>query len=382
MTKPSAKPLGAALVGAGFIGKAHATAYRAAHAVMGDTPPVRLAALCETPAGRAETMAAQLGFARATDDWRTLIDDKDVDIISVAAPNGMHAEITVAALEAGKHVWCEKPLALNMADAQRMAAAAAKSDRTTITGYNYLHNPAIAHAKRLIEEGRIGRLAHVRGWADSDYQADPDLPWTWRSSRAEAGLGILADFGCHALSLMMAIAGPVESLTADVQIIHQDRPLPDGSGRAPVENEDMATALLRFKNGVRGSMSTSRSAWGRKNHLSIEAHGTKGMIVYTQERLNELRLFVNEGPESEQGFRTILTGVKHPPYKEFLPSTGHQLGFLDLKTIEAAEFLRAIAEGRKAKPSIEDALEIERVFHAIARSAENGRTPVEVASVK
>lgn len=370
--------LGAALIGTGFIGKAHAMAYRAAHAVLGDTPPVRLAALCDVPAARAEATAAQFGFARATDDWRTLIDDKNVDIISITTPNHLHAEITLAALAAGKHVWCEKPLALNMADASRMAEAAAQSDKTTIVGYNYLHNPAVSHAKRLIEEGRIGRLAHVRGWADSDYQADPDLPWTWRASRAEAGLGILGDFGCHALSLMMALAGPVESLTADMQIIHKDRPLPDGSGRAPVENEDMATALLRFKNGVHGSMSTSRSAWGRKNHLSIEAHGTKGMILFTQERLNELRLFVNEGEKSEQGFRTILTGVEHPPYGEFLPSNGHQLGFLDLKTIEAAEFLRAIAEGRKAKPSIEDALEIERVFHAIAQSAENGRTPVTI----
>lgn len=362
---------GIGLIGTGFIGKAHALAWRQARAVMGDLPPVRLELLCDLPGDRARAMADQFGFARATEDWRALVSDPRVDIVSIATPNALHRPIAEAALAAGKHVWCEKPMALSLEDAEAMAAAAARAGRVTLLGYNYLRNPAIRHAERLVAAGRIGRPVHFRGWVDEDYQADPDLPWTWRARLAEAGLGALGDLGCHLVALMLRLMGPVESLIADTQVIHPTRPLP-GGGRAAVENEDTATAILRFASGAQGSISTSRSAWGRKNRLDFELHGTQGMIAFAQERMNELELYVNEGPAAEAGFRRILTGPAHPPFGSFVPAPGHQLGFIDLKTIEAADLLRALAGGPPAWPDFAEGLGIERIIHAIARSGAEG----------
>lgn len=365
--------LGVGLIGTGFMGKTHALAWRNVRAVMGDVPPVSLELLCDRPADRAAAMADQFGFARATDDWRAVMADPAVDVVSITTPNNLHREVALAAIAAGKHIWCEKPMGLTLAEAEEMERAARQKGVATMVGYNYIHNPAFTHAVRLVEEGAIGRIVHFRGWVDEDYQADPDLPWTWRARLAEAGLGALGDMGCHLVSMTLALCGPVASLVAEMQTVHETRPLPEGEGRAPVENEDTATALLRFAGGAHGSISTSRTAWGRKNKLAWEVHGTKGMIAFDQERMNELQLFTNDGPKATQGFRTILTGPEHPPFGRFVPAPGHQLGFTDLKIIEAAAFLRAIATGTRPHPDFTAALAFENVIHAIATSAREGR---------
>jgi len=365
--------LGIGLIGTGFMGKCHALAFGAVKAVMGDVPTPRLELLCDTPADKAAAMAEQFGFARSTGDWRTLITDPAVDIVSITTPNRLHHEIAMAAIAAGKHVYCEKPMALTLQQAEEMAAAAQAAGVKTIVGYNYIKNPAFLHAQRLVEEGVIGRIVHFRGWVDEDYQADPDLPWTWRARHAEAGLGALGDLGCHLVSMAYGLAGPIESLVADMQTIHRTRPLPDGSGVAEVENEDVATALVRFKGGFLGSLTASRSAWGRKNRLGWEVHGTRGMLIFDQERMNELQLYENEGPGARQGFKTILSGPAHPPFGAFVPAPGHQLGFNDLKVIEAATLLRAIAEDGRAEPDFATALAFERVIHAIAEAAHTDR---------
>jgi len=360
--------IGIGLIGTGFMGKCHALAYGAVRAVFGDVPAPRLELLCDTPADKASGMAEQFGFSRATADWRALVADPAVDIVCITTPNKLHAEMAIAALEAGKHVHCEKPMALTLDEARAMTAAAKKSGRRTMVGYNYIRNPAYRHARRLIGEGAIGRLIHFRGFVDEDYQADPDLPWTWRATKAEAGLGALGDMGCHMLSMAIGLMGPISSVIGDIRTVHETRPSPESGERRPVENDDIASAILTFAGGQQGLFSTSRSAWGRKNSMIVEVHGTQGMIRFDQERMNELHLFQNSGPPAEQGFRTILTGPAHPPYGNFTPAPGHQLGFNDLKTIEAAEFLRAIAAGTEAWPSFRDALAIEEVIHAIAAS--------------
>lgn len=365
--------LGIGLIGTGWMGKCHARAYGSVKAVFGDVPTPRLEVLCEQPADKAQAMAAQFGFARATDDWRDLIADPNVDIVSVTTPNKLHAEMAIAALAAGKHVHCEKPMALTIADAKRMVAAAKAAGRQTIVGYNYIHNPAFVHAAKLVSEGAIGRPVHFRGFADEDYQADPDLAWTWRATKAEAGLGSLGDLACHLVSMAVGLMGPIDSLLADNQTIHATRPSPDGGDRRPVENEDVSSALVRFAGGAYGVISSSRSAWGRKNLLGIEVHGTKGMIRFDQERMNELHLFRNDGGKATQGFTTILSAPEHPPYGSFIPAAGHQLGFNDLKTIEAHIFLRAIASGHPAFPSFADALAFEKVIHAAALSSDEAR---------
>jgi len=251
--------LGIGLIGTGFMGKAHALAFGAVKAIMGDVPTPRLELLCDTPLTQAQKMAGQFGFARATDDWKALVNDGRVDIVSITTPNFLHHEIAMAAIAAKKHVYCEKPLSLTLEQAAQMAGAAARAGVKTMVGYNYLKNPAFIHAQRLIGEGAIGDIVHFRGWVDEDYQADPDLPWSWRAKIADAGLGALGDLGCHLVSIAYGLAGPIDSLIADMQTIHKTRSLPDESGRARVENEDSASALVRFKSGVHGSLATSRA---------------------------------------------------------------------------------------------------------------------------
>ncbi|KXJ57328.1 MAG: myo-inositol 2-dehydrogenase [Thalassospira sp. Nap_22] len=374
------KSLGIGLIGTGFMGKAHALAFGAARAVMGDVPESHLAVLCDTPVEKAKQMADQFGFAKSTADWTSLISDPDVDIVSITTPNALHFDMAIAAIKAGKHVYCEKPLALTLDQAREMRDAARKAGIKTMVGYNYIKNPAFTHACRLIQGGEIGEIVHFRGWVDEDYQADPALPWTWRAKLADAGLGALGDMGCHLVSMAYGLAGPIDSLIADMQTVHTTRPLPDGTGRAKVENEDTASALVRFANGAQGSLSTSRSAWGRKNRLAWEVHGTKGMICFDQERMNELQLYRNSGDKAQQGFTTILTGPAHPPYGEFCPAPGHQLGFNDLKVIEAAALLRAIRDDNPAYPDFEHAYEFEKIIHAIAKSATDG-TRVSLSEV-
>ncbi|MGR3291763.1 MAG: Gfo/Idh/MocA family protein, partial [Paracoccaceae bacterium] len=291
--------LGIGLIGSGFMGKAHALAYGSLRAVMGDVPTPRLQVLCDTPLDKARAMADQFGFTEAVDDWRDLVNDPQVDVVSITTPNHLHHRIALAAIAAGKHVYCEKPLALTITQASEMAVAAKQAGVKTIVGYNYLKNPAFVHAQKLIADGAIGDIVHFRGWVDEDYQADPNLEWTWRAKISEAGLGALGDLGCHLVSMAYGIVGPIESLIGDIQTIHATRLLADGSGRANVENEDTATAIVRFTNGAQGSLSTSRSAWGRKNRLTWEAHGTTGMICFDQERMNELRLYQNSGKSGE-----------------------------------------------------------------------------------
>lgn len=365
-------PLGIGLIGTGYMGKTHALAYRNVHAVMGDLPAIRLRTLCDTPQDKADAMAAQFGFEHSSDDWRSLLNDPEIDIVSVTTPNQLHKEMALELIAAGKHVWCEKPMALTLADAVEMEVAARKAGVLTLTGYNYVKNPVFKLAQDLIADGVIGTPVHFRGWVDEDYQADPDLPWTWRARIKDAGLGTLGDLGCHLVSMAYGLLGPIESLIGDMQTVHVTRPMPDGQGHGQVENEDTASALVRFANGVQGSIATSRSAWGRKNRLAFEVHGTKGMICFDQERMNELQLYENSGPKSQQGFKTILAGPEHAPYGNFCPAAGHQLGFNDLKVIEAAELLTAIKEDRAAYPDFTAALEFEKVIHAIAESARSG----------
>ncbi|WP_349371711.1 Gfo/Idh/MocA family oxidoreductase [Salinarimonas sp.] len=370
--------VGIGLIGTGFMGKCHALAYRAVSAVFADVAPPRLAVLCDTPADEAEAFARQFGFARATADWRDLVADPAVDLVAITTPNKLHREIALAAFAAGKHVYCEKPLGLTLAEAEEMATAAAAAGVVTQVGYNYLKNPAFLHAERLVSEGAIGRVLQFRGVVDEDYMADPALPWSWRCRAQEAGLGALGDMGCHLVSLAQALCGPIRSLCADMQTAYATRPMPDGAGEGPVENEDIATALVRFESGVSGMLTTSRVAWGRKGRLAFEIHGSAGMIAFDQERMNELRLFQAEPDRARHGSRTILSGPAHEPYGAFCPAPGHGLGFNDQKTIEVAGLLRAIAGEGRASPDFAQALSIERVIHAIADSARAGGSRVRL----
>jgi predicted dehydrogenase len=370
--------IGIGLIGTGFMGKCHALAFNAVKATFGDVPRPRLEMLCDLEADRAAAKAAEFGFARWTTEWTAIVADPKIDLVSITTPNAVHREIAVAALAAGKHVCCEKPMGLTLADAEAMAEAAGAAKGRTRLGYNYTVNPAVQHARRLIAEGAIGRVIDVRGAFDEDYMADPALPWSWRCRVAEAGLGVLGDLMCHLVAMVHMTAGPIAAVMGSTAIAHRERPLPDRPGTTGrVDNDDTAHALVRFASGATGVLAASRVAHGRKNGLRIEVHGSTGMIVFDQERLNELQLFIADGEPATRGFRTLLTGPLHPPYGTLCPAPGHGLGFNDLKVIEVAEFLGAIATGAANAFDFAEGLEVERVIDAVARSA-NERRWIEV----
>lgn len=363
--------IGVGLIGSGFMGKCHALAWSAVKPVFGSSPTPRLVALADVDADIAGKRATEFGFERATADWRELLTDSAIDVISITAPNQFHAEMAIAALDAGKHVWCEKPMAPALDEALAMRDAAAASKATAILGYNYIQNPAIRHVAKLLGDGAIGRVSHVRFEMDEDFMASPDAPFGWKHDAA-SGYGALDDFAVHPLSILHVLIGDVREVMTDMAKPFPDRTTADGARRA-VETYDVASALIRLDNGVSGTLLVSRAAWGRKGRLAIQIFGTHGAMLFDQERGNEFQLYRTDDPAGEQGFRTVLTAPIHPPYDRFLPAPGHGLGFNDFKTIECHEFLERIAGRASLSIDFEVGLTIERTVHAMARSFETGR---------
>ncbi|NIA67425.1 Gfo/Idh/MocA family oxidoreductase [Pelagibius litoralis] len=367
--------VGVGLIGTGYMGKCHAIAYSAVATVFGLSTRPRLELLCDLGAEQAAAAAAAFGFARSTDDWHKLVSDPAVDVVSITTPNGLHPAMAIEAARNGKHVYCEKPLALTLEKAEAMAAAVREAGVKSLVGYNYTKNPAVSHAKRLVEQGAIGRLLHFRGCFDEDYLADPALPHSWRMQKEKAGAGALADMASHLIHMAQHLCGPIGAVMADLTTMHAERPINDGSHAATgrVENDDTVSALVRFRAGFSGSLDSSRIAWGRKSRFAWELHGSAGMIAFDQERMNELQLYQAKGPKAEQGFKTILSGPAHPPYGNFVPAPGHSLGYNDIKTVEVAHLMRGLAGEETLYPNFTDALDTERVMHAMLRSAKEGQ---------
>jgi predicted dehydrogenase len=363
------KTIGVGLIGTGYMGKCHALAWTSVKAVFGDTPDIKLAALCEVTSDLAAKRAAEFGFAKSTPDWRELIADPEVDVVSVTTPNQFHAEMAIVALEAGKHVWCEKPMAPKFADAERMAQAARRSVASAILGYNYIQNPAIRYIRKLLDEKAIGAVNHIRIEMDEDFLADPDQPHSWRSEAA-AGYGALDDFAVHPLSLIATLLGRVEAAFGEMSKPYANRPH-QGGVRA-VETYDIATALLRLPGAISGAIHVNRCAWGRKGRIFVQIFGARGAIVFDQERFNEVQVYVAEGRAEDQGFRTILMGPAHSPYGRFIVAPGHQLGFNDLKIIECRQLIGRMLGEKTLAIDFDEGLAIERTVHAIARAHRQG----------
>lgn len=362
--------IGVGLIGTGYMGKCHALAWTGVKAVFGDGPRPRLVHLAEVNLDIARQKADEFGFARATGDWRELIADPEVEVVSVTTPNAFHAEMAIAALEAGKHVWCEKPMAVALADAERMAAAARASGKVAVLGYNYIQNPLIRQIGAILADGTIGKVNHVRLEMDEDFMADPDALFYWKSE-ASSGYGALDDFGVHPLSLLQVLLGPVTRVFAHLSKPYADRPTRDGTRRA-VETFDTASVLFELGDDVSGVMALNRSAWGRKGRIALQIFGSKGTIVYDQERMNELQLYVASDRPTEQGFRTILAAPQHAPYDRFIPAPGHGLGFNDLKIIECHELLNAIGGASARMIDFNAGLVIEKTVHAMHASHLSG----------
>lgn len=361
--------LGVGLIGSGFMGKAHALGFLNANRVFDLPVRAELAVLADASESAAAAAAERLGFPRSTGDWRALIADPAVGIVSITTPNVLHREMALAAIAAGKHVYCEKPLAPTAVEAEEMTLAAEAAGVSTQVGFNYLKNPMIRLARDLVAGGEIGEVRSFRGVHAEDFMSDADNPWTWRLDPSGGG-GALADIGSHILALARHVVGPIAAVTGETATLVRRRPF-EGGSRA-VEVDDVTTAALRFAGGAVGTVEANWMATGRKMGLEFEISGSAGAIRFTQERMNELKLYRTRDPAGHQGFRTIEAGPAHPPYGAFCPAAGHGLGFNDLKTIEVADFLRAIGGESVGHADFREGWAVARTVEAVYRAAREG----------
>jgi predicted dehydrogenase len=363
------RDLGIGLIGTGFMGKAHAFAYRAALAAFPDIPVPRLEMIADVDEGLAARAAYQYGFARASGDWRALVTDPSVDVVSITTPNTLHKEMALAAIAAGKHVHCEKPLSPTLADSLAMVEAAEKAGVVTQVGFNYIKNPLLKLARDMVAAGELGEITGFRGIHAEDYMHDPEGPYSWRIDPV-GGPGVIADLGSHIIGMARFLLGPIADVSADVRTVVKSRPVSRGAKeRKDVLVDDVARILVNFGRGCGGTIEANWIATGRKMQLGFELTGEKGSLVFSQERLNELLFYRAGGDAKTNGYVKIEAGPQHPPYGEFCIAGGHQLGFNDLKTIEMGEFLRAIGGVAKAGPDFREAYEIQKVVEAAIASS-------------
>ncbi|MGB7410291.1 MAG: Gfo/Idh/MocA family oxidoreductase [Sphingopyxis granuli] len=366
MTRPA---LNIALIGSGFMGRAHALAFAAADRTFDLPRAPHVALLADRDLPKATAAAASLGIARASGDWREAIDDAGIDLVAIATPNRLHAPIAIAALEAGKAVYCEKPLATTIAESEAMTAAAAASGLPTAVGFTYLYNPMIVLARELIAGGEIGEVTAFRGIHAEDFMASADASFNWRCEPDQAG-GALADIGSHIIAMARHLVGDIAVVSGRLHTAYPTRRDAQGTDRT-VTVDDQMDAVIEFASGATGTLAASWIASGHKMGLAFEVSGTRGSIAFTQERFNELRLY-RSGPGRTNGFTTICAGPEHGDYGAFCPAPGHQIGYNDLKTIEAKAVVEAAAGLSSAAKSFADALAVERVADAIRRSHREG----------
>ncbi|MGB3318325.1 MAG: Gfo/Idh/MocA family oxidoreductase [Sphingopyxis granuli] len=366
MTRPA---LNIALIGSGFMGRAHALAFAAADRTFDLPRAPHVALLADRDLPKATAAAASLGIARASGDWREAIDDAGIDLVAIATPNRLHAPIAIAALDAGKAVYCEKPLATTIAESEAMTAAAAASGLPTAVGFTYLYNPMIVLARELIAGGEIGEVTAFRGIHAEDFMASADASFNWRCEPDQAG-GALADIGSHIIAMARHLVGDIAVVSGRLHTAYPTRRDAQGTDRT-VTVDDQMDAVIEFASGATGTLAASWIASGHKMGLAFEVSGTRGSIAFTQERFNELRLY-RSGPGRTNGFTTICAGPEHGDYGAFCPAPGHQIGYNDLKTIEVKAVVEAAAGLPSAAKSFADALAVERVADAIRRSHREG----------
>ena len=385
MSRDSTTPLRIAMIGHGFMGAAHSQAWRTAPRFF-DLPaqPVMQVLVGRDERGTREA-AEKWGWAETSTDWRAVLERDDIDVVDIVTPGDTHAEIAVAALEAGKHVLCEKPLANSVDEAQAMTDAAARAHArgvVAMVGFTYRRVPAATLARDLVAAGRIGDVRQVRASYLQDWLADAESPMTWRLDSSRAGSGALGDIGAHAVDLaqficgdhVASVSGTLATLVAERPLLAETRGL---SGTASTERgrvtvDDVALFTARFGSGVLGSFEASRFASGRKNALRIEVSGSTGAIAFDLEDLNTLQFFDATAPIAEQGFtRIIVTEPEHPYVGAWWPA-GHLLGYEHGFSHQAKDFVEAIAGGEQPRPSFADGLQVQRVLAAVQASAGSG----------
>lgn len=390
----SAPRVNVGLVGAGFMGKAHSLAYAAMPMFFWPPPalPHRLM-LAEVEAAAAREAADRFGFERSTGDWRAVVEAADVDLVDIAVPNDAHAEIAIAAAQAGKHIICEKPLARTVEEARAMYEAASAAGVVNMVAFNYRRTPAVALAHKLIREGAIGPIRNFRGTYLQDWSNDPDLPLSWRFQRAVAGSGALGDIAAHVMDLARYLVGEISAVSSLMATYISERPISQGAdqlagarklqggARGPVDVDDEVLTLLRFESGAVGSIEATRHAHGRKNFLTFEIHGDAGSLSFDYERRDQLEVYLADDPDDRRGFRTIYTGPAHPYGEALWPIPALGIGYGETKIIECHDLMQAIANGADYSPNFADGYQIARICQAVADSSESGAW-VDVAPIE
>ena len=381
--------IGVGLISVGWMGRLHSRAYLATRQFFPELPQhPELVIAADPDAGGREHATGALGYRETTADYRELLAHPDVDVVSICAPNFLHHEIALATAEAGKHFWIEKPMGISSRQSREIAQAATATGLVTAVGFNYRHAPALAEARRLIRSGALGRITNVQVRMLTDYASDPTQVFTWRYEQERAGTGVLGDILSHGFDLAQFLVGRIASVNAVTETFITERPLPAGAsansfdkGAASevmreVENEDYAATLARFDSGAIGFFETTRVAVGPHAEYIVEVYGTEGSLRWNFERMNQLEL-----ADDPRGYRTIMTDTSYGEFGRFQPNSGPGIGFNDLKTIEAALFLRSVAEQRQLAPSTADGWAASEIVDASVRSAEAGAW-VEIPQVE
>lgn len=373
------------MIGYRFMGKAHSNAWRQAPHFFPLKAGIEMRTICGRDANAVEAARAQFGWQNTATDWREVVNSPDIDIVDINTPNDSHAEIAIAAARAGKHVMCEKPLALDVKQCEAMVAAAKKAGIVNMVCHNYRRIPAIAQARKMIEEGAIGEIYHYYARYAQDWIVNPDFPLVWRLQKGISGSGTHGDINAHIIDLGRYLVGEFQEVSGLMHTFIKERPLMDTGGKGQglsaksgkkmgkVTVDDTAMFLGRFKNGAIANLEATRFALGRKNHIEIEINGSKGSLFFDFEDMNRLKFFDNTNSNDRLGFRDILVtqgGGVHPYVGNWWPP-GHIIGYEHTFVHTVADFVNACVAGKSVQPTFEDGLMNQRVLEAVEESAKN-----------
>lgn len=373
-----------ALIGHRFMGKAHSNAYRQVRRFFPGELVPRMKVICgKACTEELEATAAQFGWEESDCEWRRVIERDDIQVVDVATPGHLHAPMVIAAAQAGKHIICEKPLANTLAEAKAMLKAVEKAGVKHMLMHNYRKIPAVAFAKQLIEEGKIGDVYHYHGAYLQDWIIDPSFPLVWRLEKKYSGSGALGDIGSHATDLARYLNGDINSVTGHMTTFIKERPRPsDGAGawgakgsegKGKVTVDDDTNFLARFRNGSVGVFESSRFCGGRRNYNTFQIYGSKGSIAFNLERMNELETYDGTDPQGLQGFKTVsVTESVHPYVGAWWPP-GHIVGYEHTFVHALHDFFTCLEEDRLPEPNFRDGVKNQAVLDAVERSAKSGR---------
>lgn len=367
------------MVGYKFMGKAHSHAYRDLPMFFPQVAAPQMKLICGRDESGVSAAASQFGWEGYVTDWRELVSHPEIDIVDINAPSDAHKEIALAAAAAGKHLFCEKPLALNLADTREMLEAAEAAGVKHMVGFNYRFAPAVQLAKKLVDEGRLGEIYHFRAWFLQDWIVDPNFPLVWRLQKEIAGSGSHGDLGAHLIDLAHFLIGDMQEVIGMSETFVKERPLPTsmtglsakGSAdapRGPVTVDDATLFMARFACGALGSFEATRFAPGHRCTNSFEINGSKGSVKFDFERMNELQVYFTSDDEDVQGFRRVLATDPSHAYMDAWWPAGHTIGYEHTFIHEVVELMRALEEDRQPIPNFVDGVKCQQVLEAVEQS--------------